>query len=145
MEDKYIVMKVSHLRRLLNDIKRYEHYYIYASDDNRDGQGEWHCDIEVGNEPLGEDGWGDGDEHWSFDSLENHMAKFVEKHALDFERRQAEVQHALFNMTRASLSSSSEPRHLQEHLELCGDMFDSFYNEAQQFIDETKEKSNGHR
>ena len=136
MEDKHIVMKVSDLRRLLNDIKRYEHYYIYASDQNRDGQGEWHCDIEVGTGPLGEDGWGDGDEHWSFDSLENHMAKFG--------NREAEVHNALFEMTRASLSSSSsaEPRHLQEHLELCGDMFDSFYNEAQQFIDKAKEKSN---
>ncbi len=134
MEDKHIVMKVSDLRRLLNDVKRYEHYYIYASDQNRDGQGEWHCDIEVGNEPLGEDGWGDGEEHWSFDSLENHMAKF--------ESREAEVHNALFEMTRASLSSSSEPRHLQEHLELCGDMFDSFYNEAQQFIDKAKEKNN---
>ena len=135
MEDKHIVMKVSDLRRLLNDIKRYEHYYIYASDQNRDGQGEWHCDIEIGNEPLGDDGWGDGDEHWSFDSLENHMAKFWS--------REAEIHNALFEMTRASLSSSSsEPTHLQEHLELCGDMFDSFYNEAQQFIDKAKEKSN---
>lgn len=134
MEDKNIVMKVSDLRRLLNDVKRYKHYYIYASEDNRDGQGEWHCDIEVGNEPLGEDGWGDGEEHWSFDSLENHIAKFG--------RRQTEVQNALLNMVKISLSSSSssEPRHLQEHLELCGDMFDNFYNEAQQFINKTKEK-----
>lgn len=136
MEDKHIVMKVSDLRRLLNDVKRYKHYYIYASDQNRDGQGEWHCDIEVGNEPLGEDGWGDGDEHWSFDSLEKHMAKFGS--------REAEVHNALFDMTRASLSSSSssEPLHLQEHLELCGDMFDDFYDKAQQFIDKTKEKGN---
>ena len=129
MEDKHIVMKVSDLRRLLNDIKRYEHYYIYASDQNRDGQGEWHCDIEVGNEPLGEDGWGDGDEHWSFDSLENHMAKFGS--------REAEIHNALFDMTRASLSSSSEPTeglHPQEHLELCADMFDDFYREASQLI-----------
>lgn len=142
MEDKYIVMKVSDLRRLLNDVKRYEHYYIYASDQNRDGQGEWHCDIEVGNEPLGEDGWGDGDEHWSFDSLENHMAKFGS--------RETEVHEALFEMTRASLSSSSSrpapqpPReeglHLQEHLELCENMFDDFCREAQQFIDKAKEK-----
>ena len=76
MKDEYIVMKVSDLRLLLNDIKRFKHYYIYASDQNRDGQGEWHCDIEVGDEPLGEDGWGDGEEHHSFDSLENHLAKF---------------------------------------------------------------------
>ena len=139
MEDKNIVMKVSDLRRLLNDVKRYEHYYIYASDQNRDGQGEWHCDIEVGNEPLDKNGWGDGEEHWSFDSLENHMAKFS--------KRQGDIHKALFDMTRASLSSSSsapthEPTHLQEHLELCQDMFDDFCQKAQEFIDKTKEKSN---
>lgn len=137
MEDKYITMKVSDLRRLLNDVKRYEHYYIYASDQNRDGQGEWHCDIEVGNEPLDENGWGDGEEHWSFDSLENHITKFG--------KRQAEVQNALLDMVKTSLSSSpapAQPRHLQEHLELCQDMFDDFCQEAQQFIDKTKEKSN---
>lgn len=135
MEDKYITMKVSDLHRLLNDIKRYEHYYIYASDQSRDGQGEWHCDVEVGNEPLDENGWGDGEEHWSFDSLENHIAKFG--------RRQTEVQNALLDMVKTSLSSSSsapaQPRHLQEHLEMCQDMFDDFCKEAQQFIDKTKE------
>ena len=130
MKDEYIVMKVSDLHRLLNDIKRYDHYYIYASDQNRDGQGEWHCDIEVGNEPLDEDGWGDGEEHWSFDSLENHMAKFG--------KRQGDIHKALFDMTRTSLSSSSseptEGLHPQEHLELCADMFDDFYREASQLI-----------
>lgn len=132
MEDKYIVMKVSDLRRLLNDIKRYEHYYIYASDQNRDGQGEWHCDIDISNEPLDENGWGDGEERWSFDSLENHITKFG--------KRQAEVQNAIVDMVRTSLSSSPapEPAHLQEHLELCADMFDDFCNEAQQFIDKAR-------
>lgn len=137
MKDETIVMKVSDLRRLLNDIKRYEHYYIYASDQNRDGQGEWHCDIDISNEPLDENGWGDGEERWSFDSLENHITKFG--------KRQAEVQNALLDMVKTSLSSSSapaQPRHLQEHLELCQDMFDDFCQEAQQFIDKTKEKSN---
>lgn len=139
MEDKYITMKVSDLHRLLNDIKRYEHYYIYDSDQNIDGQSEWHCDVEVGNEPLDENGWGDGEEHWSFDSIENHITKFG--------RRQAEVQNALLDMVRTSLSSSSapapaEPKHLQEHLELCQDMFDDFCQKAQEFIDKTKEKSN---
>ena len=136
MEDKYIVMKVSDLRILLNEIRLWKHYYIFASDQNRDGQGEWHCDIEMGDEPLDENSWGDGEAHWSFDSLENHMAKFG--------NREAEVHNAIFDMTRASLSSSSssEPRHLQEHLELCGDMFDNFYNEAQQFIDKAKGKNN---
>ena len=137
MKNEYIVMKVSDLRRLLNDIKRYEHYYIYASDDNRDGQGEWHCDIEVGDKPLDENSWGDGEEHWSFDSLENHITKFG--------KRQTEVQNALLDMVKTSLSSSSsapthEPKHLQEHLELCEDMFDDFCREAQQFIDKAKEK-----
>lgn len=137
MKNEYIVMKVSDLYRLINDIKNYEYCYIYANDDNRDGQGEWHCDIEVSDEKLDEFSWGDGKEHWSFDSLENHMAKFGS--------RQAEVQNAILDMTRTSLSSSSaptpdEPKHLQEHLELCEDMFDDFCREAQQFIDKAKEK-----
>lgn len=136
MEDKYIVMKVSDLRLLLNEIKVYEHYYIYDSDQNIDGQSEWHCDVEIGNDPLDENSWGDGEEHWSFDSLENHITKFG--------RRQAEVQNALLDMVKTSLSSSpTQPRHLQEHLqehlEMCQDMFDDFYNKAQQFIDKTKE------
>lgn len=131
MEDKHIVMKVSDLCQLLKDIKRYEHYYIHASDQNRDGQGEWHCDIEISNEPLNEDSWGDGEERWSFDSLENHIAKFG--------RRQTEVQNALLNMVKDSLSSPApEPAHLQEHLELCQGMFDDFCCEAQQLIDEVK-------
>lgn len=139
MRDEYITMKVSDLRQLIDDIKRYEYCYIYASDDNRDGQGEWHCDIEVSDKKLDEFSWGDGKEHWSFDSLENHMAKFG--------KRQAELQNALLDMTRTSLSSSSaptpaEPKHLQEHLELCEDMFDDFCREAQQFIDKVKEKDN---
>lgn len=139
MEDKYIVMKVSDLRRLLNDIKRYGHYYIYASDQNRDGQGEWHCDIDISNEPLDENGWGDGEERWSFDSLENHITKFG--------KRQVEVQNALLDMVKTSLSSSSapapaEPKHLQEHLELCADMFDDFCNEAQQLVDKLKGEDN---
>lgn len=75
-EDEYIVMKVSDLRGLLNDIKRFEHYYIFSSDQNRDGQGEWHCDIEVSNERLDQDSWGDGEEHWSFDSMKNHLQKY---------------------------------------------------------------------
>ena len=62
-----------------------------------------------------------------------------------FGKRQAEVQNAILDMTRTSLSSSSapapdEPKHLQEHLELCEDMFDDFCREAQQFIDKAKEK-----
>ena len=46
MKNEYIVMKVSDLYRLINDIKNYEYCYIYANDDNRDGQAERHCDIE---------------------------------------------------------------------------------------------------
>jgi hypothetical protein len=120
MKDEYIVMKVSDLRLLLNDIKRFKHYYIYASDQNRDGQGEWHCDIEVGDEPLGEDGWGDGEEHHSFDSLENHLAKFGQ------------------TSLSSPASTTAEPLHLQERLELCEDMFDNFLREAQQLIDDMR-------
>lgn len=117
MNDEYIVMKVSDLRLLLNYIKNKKHYYIYASDENRDGQGEWHCDIEISDEPLGEDGWGDGEEHMSFDSLENHIEKFGQ------------------TSLSSPASTPAQPAHLQERLELCEDMFDDFVREAQQLID----------
>ena len=65
--------------------------------------------------------------------MDLEMMKMMIKEAMDKE---------LASLSSLSSSSSAEPRHLQEHLELCGDMFDSFYNEAQQFIDKAKEKSN---
>ena len=117
MEDEYIVMKVSDLRLMLHHIKNHAHYWTFASDHNRDGQGEWHCDVEISNEPLDEDSWGDGEEHFSFDSLENHLEKFGT------------------TSLSSPASTPAQPAHLQERLELCEDMFDNFVREAQQLID----------
>ena len=127
MKDEYIVMKVSDLRLLLNSLYTHLHYYIYSSDHNRDGQGEWHCDVEISNEMLDENSWGDGDDHFSFDSLENHLAKFG--------------QTSLSSVRPSSLTPPrTEGLHLQERLELCEDMFDNFVHEAQELIDKAKEK-----
>lgn len=117
MKDEYIVMKVSDLHLLLNSLYTHLHYYIYSSDHNRDGQGEWHCDVEISNEMLDENSWGDGDDHFSFDSLENHLAKFGQ------------------TSLSSPASTPAQPAHLQERLELCEDMFDNFVREAQQLID----------
>lgn len=117
MKDEYIVMKVSDLHLLLNSLYTHLHYYIYSSDHNRDGQGEWHCDVEISNEMLDENSWGDGDDHFSFDSLENHLAKFGQ------------------TSLSSPASTPAQPANLQERLELCEDMFDDFVREAQQLID----------
>lgn len=117
MKDEYIVMKVSDLHLLLNSLYTHLHYYIYSSDHNRDGQGEWHCDVEISNEMLDENSWGDGDDHFSFDSLENHLAKFGQ------------------TSLSSPASTPAQPANLQERLELCEDMFDNFVREAQQLID----------
>lgn len=74
--DRLIVMTCDDLAHLLACAKEYKYYYQFDSDQNRDGQGEWHCDVEFSDEPLTEDSWGDGDEKWSFDSLDNHLDKF---------------------------------------------------------------------
>lgn len=125
LNDEYIVMKVKDLRLLLHDVNRYGHYYTFASDHNRDGQGEWHCDVEISNQPLGKDSWGDGEEHYSFDSLENHLAKFGQT-SLSSVRPSAPT------------PQRTEGLHLQERLELCEDMFDNFVREAQQLIDKVE-------
>lgn len=129
--DRLIVMSCDDLAHLLASAKEYKYYYQFDSDQNRDGQGEWHCDVEFGDEPLSEDSWGDGDDKWSFDSLDNHLCKFGK--AME---KQAEVQSALLDMVKGE---PSEPP-LQECLENIAEQFDDFYCKAQEFIDKEKEK-----
>jgi len=65
---KSIVMTTENLKELLAAARRYRYYWVYDSEQNRDGQGEWHCDVWLDDEnELGEDGWGDGEECFSFD------------------------------------------------------------------------------
>ena len=56
--------------------------------------------------------------------------------------KQNEVHNALFDMAKTSLSSSADQDtlHLQEHLELCEDMFNDFYRTAQRLIDRIKKE-----
>lgn len=111
--DRLIVMSCDDLAHLLALAKEYKYYYQFDSDQNRDGQGEWHCDVEFSDEPLTEDSWGDGEEKWSFDSLDNHLDKF---------------------------GTATEKPSAQECLENIGDLFDVFYRNAQEFVDKQKEK-----
>lgn len=131
--DRLIVMSCDDLAHLLANAKEYKHYYQFDSDQNRDGQGEWHCDVEFSDELLTEDSWGDGDDKWSFDSLENHLRKFGTAM-----KKQAEVQDALLNMVKGEPAEPSA----QECLVNIGEFFDNFYRNAQEFIDKQKEKGN---
>lgn len=65
---KTIQMTTDALKELLKAARKYRYYYIYDSEQNRDGQGEWHCDVWLDDEnKLDENGWGDGEESFSFD------------------------------------------------------------------------------
>lgn len=67
--DRKIVMTCDELAHLLTAVKEYKYWYLYDSDQNRDGQGEWHADVWLGDEPLDENGWGDGEENFSFNEV----------------------------------------------------------------------------
>ena len=67
---KKIEMTTEQLKGLLEAARKYRYYYIYDSEQNRDGQGECHCDVWLDNEvELKEDGWGDGEESFSFNEV----------------------------------------------------------------------------
>lgn len=73
-KDRLIVMTCDDLAQLLTAVKENKYWYLYDSDQNRDGQGEWHADVWLSNEiELKEDGWGDGDECFSFDSIDKYI------------------------------------------------------------------------
>lgn len=67
---KTIQMTTDALKELLKAARKYRYYYIYDSEQNRDGQGEWHCDVWLDDEnELDENGWGDGEESFSFNGV----------------------------------------------------------------------------
>lgn len=64
---KTIQMTTDELNELLKAARKYRYYYIYDSEQNRDGQGDWYCDVWFDDEnELDENGWGDGEENFSF-------------------------------------------------------------------------------
>lgn len=62
---KTIQMTTDELNELLKAARKYRYYYIYDSEQNRDGQGDWHCDVWLDDE----NGWGDGEENFSFNEV----------------------------------------------------------------------------
>lgn len=88
MEDYKVVKKIEmtteQLKGLLELARKYKYYYVYDSEQNRDGQGEWHCDVFLDNEvELGADGWGDGEECWSFNEVKQIPIKQVKEYCIE--------------------------------------------------------------
>lgn len=72
--DRLIVMTCDDLAHVIACAREYKYWYLYDSDQNRDGQGEWHADLFFDNEiDLDENGWGDGEENFSFDPLDKYV------------------------------------------------------------------------
>lgn len=84
LQDKYIVMTTDELTQVLVKAKEYKHFFVFDSDQNRDGQGEWHCDVEFSDEPLDRDSWGDGEENFSFDEapVSDPMTQYIADQAM---------------------------------------------------------------
>lgn len=88
MEDYKVVKKIEmtteQLKGLLEVARKYKYYYVYDSEQNRDGQGEWHCDVFLDNEvQLGADGWGDGEEYWSFNEVKQIPITQVKEYCIE--------------------------------------------------------------
>jgi hypothetical protein len=88
MEDYKVVKKIEmtteQLKGLLEVARKYKYYYVYDSEQNRDGQGEWHCDVFLDNEvELGADGWGDGEEYWSFNEVKQIPITQVKEYCIE--------------------------------------------------------------
>jgi hypothetical protein len=88
MEDYKVVKKIEmtteQLKGLLEVARKYKYYYVYDSEQNRDGQGEWHCDVFLDNEvELGADGWRDGEEYWSFNEVKQIPITQVKEYCIE--------------------------------------------------------------
>lgn len=75
---KTIKMTTDQLKELLKAVSKYKYYYVYDSERNTDGQGEWHCDIWLDDDKnLDENDWGDGAECFSFEQLDNSKVEYL--------------------------------------------------------------------
>lgn len=81
---KKIEMTTEQLKGLLEAARKYRYYYIYDSEQNRDGQGEWHCDVWLDDEnELDENGWGDGEESFSFNEVTHIPITQVKEYCME--------------------------------------------------------------
>lgn len=124
LQDKYITMTTDELAQLLIKAQEYKHFWVFDSDYNRDGQGEWHCDVEFSNEVLGKDSWGDGEESYSFDELP------------------ACLHNKSYAMEQAVKSVRNENINEWGVLDQLEKAWDDFKEQAQEFITQEKEKQN---
>lgn len=60
-----IVMTTDDLVKLLQATKDYKHFIVYDGDYNTDGEGVWHCDVEL-TDTLDESYYDTSDEMFSF-------------------------------------------------------------------------------
>lgn len=61
-----IKMTTDDLNKLLAEAKKFKHFIIYDSDQNTDGEGVWHCDVELTND-LNNSYYDSAESLWSFD------------------------------------------------------------------------------
>lgn len=111
-----IIIDTEDLKDMLDSAKDFKFVKVYDSDSNTDGEGVWHCDVEFFDE------YDEGGDPATIDTFSFNEASLSEEPSL-------------------SSPSSSDDTPLQERLELCADMFDNFYLNAQEFINKQKEKN----
>lgn len=113
-----IVIDTDDLKDMLDRAKEFKYVKVYDSDSNTDGESVWHCDVEFF------DDYDDGGDPMVVDTYSFDEARDEEP------------------SLSSSLSAPAQDTPLQERLELCADMFDNFYLNAQAFIDKRKEMEN---
>lgn len=122
LQDRYITMTTDELTQLLVKAQEYRYFWVFDSDDNRDGQGEWHCDVEFSDEVLGKDSWGDGEESFSFDEIPSCL------------------HNKSYAMEQAVKSVRKENINEWGVLDKLEETWNSFKEQAQEFITQEKEK-----
>lgn len=61
-----IKMTTDDLNKLLAEAKKFKHFIICDSDQNTDGEGVWHCDVELTND-LDNSYYDSAESMWSFE------------------------------------------------------------------------------
>lgn len=122
LQDRYITMTTDELTQLLVKAQEYRYFWVFDSDDNRDGQGEWHYDVEFSDEVLNKDSWGDGEESFSFDEIPScpHNESYV-------------MEQAIKSVRKEDINEWGVLDKLEE-------AWNNFKKQAQEFVTQEKEK-----
>lgn len=122
LQDKYITMTTDELNLLLIKAQEYKNFWVFDSNDNRDGQSEWHCDVKFSDEILGEDSWGDGEESFSFDEVPSCL-----------HNKSYAMEQAVKSVRKENINEWGVLDQLEE-------AWNDFKEQAQEFITQEKEK-----